>query len=66
MTKPAEKYMKAGIHGFLAVLAFVELIHATSRTRKAFLGGACGWHCHSTMYHLFYERDEHDKEMSKM
>jgi hypothetical protein len=54
--KPQEKYMKAGIHGFLAVLSLIELFHAQTRTRKAFLGGACGWHCHATFYHLFLEK----------
>ena len=53
-----EKYLKAMVHGFLAVLGAAELFNCKSRTRKFVLGTAVGWHCHAAFYHLVLEKKE--------
>ncbi len=51
-----EKYLKALVHGFLAVLCTVELLNCKTRSRRFVLGTAVGWHCHATWYHLILEK----------
>ncbi len=55
-----EKYLKALVHGFLAVLGTVELFNCKSRSRRFVLGTAVGWHAHATFYHLVLEKPKHD------
>jgi len=53
-----EKDLKALVHGFLGILSIVELANAKTKPRQFLLGCAAGWHFHSTLYHLLYEKED--------
>lgn len=53
-----EKTLKGIVHAGLTLAAVLELLDCESRKRKFILGLAAGWHLHSTVYHLIYEKEE--------